>query len=329
MQSTAPRDTPAAGYYGLPIVKPPVWKWMIGLYFFVGGLAGMSALIAAAALLKDNFELVRVAMWSAGIGAIVSPILLTWDLGRPMRFINMLRVFKYQSPMSVGSWIVSAFGLFAVPGLGLVEWHALNLQLGMMVPGVHVLAVIFVIGSGLFGIFLATYTGALIAVTAVPAWNIHRVILPFHFGMAGLGSASALLELAGFRQPALQAISLFATSAQVLVLVCLESRKHGAADRALHEGKSGWTLRAGEILEGPLALLFRLAGLASPAAICFLVGALVARFGWLSAGTASARDPEAVLTLQRGEKPPSESRLPYSLEPAIASKGSTKKAREL
>lgn len=321
----AEKGMAGVGYYGLPFLKPPVWKWMIAVYFFVGGLAGMSGLIACAALLKAQFDMARMAMWSAAIGGILSPILLTWDLGRPLRFINMLRVFKYQSPMSVGSWIVSTFGFCAVVGLGLTEWHWRNLQSGAALPVVHVISTIFIIGSGLAGIFLATYTGALIAVTAVPAWNLHRVLLPFHFGMAGLGSASAFLELTGFRQPALQAIGFFAASAQVLVMLWLELRKHGAADRALHEGKSGWILRAGEALEGPLALAFRAAGLVPMAAGAFLLGALLSRFGWLSAGTASAHDPEALLASQSGEKRLAETRVPFSLEPAIASRGSTKK----
>jgi formate-dependent nitrite reductase membrane component NrfD len=307
------------GYYGLPFLKPPVWKWMIAVYFFIGGLAGMSGLIAVAALMKGQYQMVRVAMWSAGMGGILSPVLLTWDLGRPTRFLNMLRVFKYQSPMSVGSWIVSAFGACAVPGLGFVEWHWQNMQGGQLTPAVQIIAAILVIGSGMAGIFLATYTGALIAVTAVPAWNLHRVLLPFHFGMAGLGSASAMVELAGFRQPALNVIGLFAASAQVLVMLYLELRKHGAADRALHEGKSGWVLRIGEALEGPLALALRAAGLVPEAAIAFLLGALISRFGWLSAGTACANDPEAVLASQCGDKRLAESRFPHALEPATAS----------
>ncbi len=325
VKAHAPEGLPGPGYYGLPIIKPPVWKWMIGVYFFIGGLAGMSGLIAAAALIKGQYPIARVAMWPAGIGAILSPVLLTWDLGRPMRFINMLRVFKYQSPMSVGSWLVSAFGACAVPGLGFTEWHWHNLQTGHAVAAVHILSIMLIVGSAGVGIFLATYTGALIAVTAIPAWNLHRVLLPFHFGIAALGSASAVVELAGFRRPPLLAIGFFAASCQVLVFLWLELQTHGAADRSLHEGRSGWILRAGEALEGPLALVLRAAGLVPAAAIAFLAGALVSRFGWLSAGRASANDPEAVLASQRGAPRPAEARLPFSLEPAIASPGSTNK----
>src|SRR5262245_33167365 len=95
-----PEDRSRAGYHGLPVLKPPVWKWMIGLYFFVGGLAGMSALLAVGAMIGGRPAITRAAMWPAAIGAILSPALLIWDLGRPWRFLNMLRVLKVQSPMS-------------------------------------------------------------------------------------------------------------------------------------------------------------------------------------------------------------------------------------
>jgi hypothetical protein len=303
----------APGYYGLPVIKPPVWKWMIPAYFFVGGLAGMAGLIALAGLNRNEFELVRVSMWAAAMGAIVSPVLLTLDLGRPRRFINMLRVFKYQSPMSVGSWIVSGFGAFSLPGLALVEWQWQSLHAASYSSAIQVFTYIFVVGSGLIGILLATYTGALLAVTAVPVWNIHRVVLPFHFGMAGLGSAAGLLELVGFQLPALNAVGFFAASAETLVMLWLEWRKHGAADRALHEGKSGWTLRAGEALEGPVALILRSLGWIPGAAIAFLAGALVTRFGWLLAGEASAVDPESVFASQQGPKRAAQASLPYVL----------------
>ncbi len=313
------------GYYGQPIIKPPVWEWMIAVYFFVGGVAGMSGLIAAATLIRDQFQLTRIAMWAAGIGAILSPILLTLDLGRPRRFMYMLRVFKYQSPMSVGSWIVAGFGAFAVPGLVFSEWHWHNLQNGNVIQVVHVLATVAIIGSGLIGIFLATYTGALIAATAVPAWNVHRVLLPFHFGMAGLGSAAALPLLAGISSRALLAILLFTAAAETVVQLTLELGKHGDVDRPLREGSSGWTLRSGEVLAGPVSLILAALGITTAAAISFLAGALIARFGWLNAGRASACVPQSVLASQRGPQPRAQTHLPFSLTPPVASAGSLKK----
>src|SRR3954454_12886879 len=105
------------GYYGQPAVRPPVWTWEIPTYFFVGGLAGMSALIALGAALFHRPDIARTAMWIAAIGAVLSPVLLILDLGRPRLFINMLRVFKPQSAMSMGAWILAGFGSCVVPGL--------------------------------------------------------------------------------------------------------------------------------------------------------------------------------------------------------------------
>ena len=104
------------GYYGEPVVRPPVWTWEISTYFFIGGCGGMAAVIGAAALAFGHPEVTRAAMWIAFVTAVLSPILLILDLGRPLLFFNMLRVFKYKSPMSVGSWIVSLFGLNAGAG---------------------------------------------------------------------------------------------------------------------------------------------------------------------------------------------------------------------
>src|SRR5947209_10481131 len=91
------------GYYGEPVVRPPVWTWEIPIYFFVGGLGGMSAVIALGALLFHHFDVARTAMWIAAIASGLSPILLIVDLGRPHLFLHMLRVFKPQSAMSMGA----------------------------------------------------------------------------------------------------------------------------------------------------------------------------------------------------------------------------------
>ena len=112
------------GYYGEAVVKPPVWTWEISLYFFVGGAAGMAPLIACAALVLGLTNLARAALWITAAGAIISPILLVMDLGRPQLFFNMLRVFKHRSPMSVGAWILSIFGAFAIPAWLVFELYA-------------------------------------------------------------------------------------------------------------------------------------------------------------------------------------------------------------
>ena len=287
------------GYYGQQILKPPVWTWEVPVYFFIGGFAGMAAMIALIAFVFHKGDLARAAMWIAAIGALLSPILLTMDLGRPRLFINMLRVFKYQSPMSVGAWVVALFGAFAVPALLAVELRARHTFGGDFAQLIKIFAAIFIFGSAFWGLLLATYTGVLLGVTAIPAWFLHRVLLPIHFGAAGLGSAAALLELLGYRIPPLNALGFLAAGTETALWFWLEANKHGAADRALHKARSGWLIRSGEILSGPLSLLLRGFGLIPFAAISFLLGALISRFGWVAAGEACACDPEAVFASQK------------------------------
>ena len=287
------------GYYGEPVVRPPVWTWEIPVYFFVGGLSGMAAVLAFAALVFHQTDLVRAAMWLAGFGAIISPILLVMDLGRPHLFLNMLRIFKPQSPMSVGAWILTMFGSVAVPGVLAIELSARHVFGGELDHLVHIFADLCIIGSAFWGMWLATYTGVLLGATAIPAWFLHRLLLPIHFGTAGLGSAAATLELLGYRGAALNAIGLLAAGIESLLWVWLEIDRHGAADRALHEGGSGWLIRSGELCSGPLALVLRLTNLTPFAAAAFLLGALLGRFGWIAAGRVSGKDPEAVFASQK------------------------------
>jgi len=288
------------GYYGQPVVKPPVWTWEVPLYFFMGGIAGMSAVIASGAIIFHHLDLARAAMWLAVIaGAILSPILLIMDLGRPRLFLNMLRVFKHRSAMSMGAWILSLFGACAVPGLVVLELHAHQIFPGTLDQLLRVAAGIFVFGSTIFGTLLATYTGVLIGATAIPAWFLHRVLLPIHFGTAGLGSAAAVLELLGHRIPALNFVGFYAAGVESLLLIWLSIDKHGDADRAIHEHGSGWLIRMGEVLTGPLALVLRFFGLVPFAAISFLIGALVSRFGWIAVGKVSGSDPESVFAAER------------------------------
>src|SRR5690349_14622544 len=91
-----------AGYYGVPLLKEPQWTWEIPIYFFLGGAAGSASVIGAVARWTGkDLQLARDARYAAAAGAIASSALLIADLGKPQRFLNMLRVLKPQSPMSV------------------------------------------------------------------------------------------------------------------------------------------------------------------------------------------------------------------------------------
>jgi hypothetical protein len=221
------------------------------------------------------------------------------DLGRPHLFLNMLRVFKHRSAMSMGAWILSAFGACAVPGLIALELHARQIFPGALDQLLRVAAGLLIFGSAIFGTLLATYTGVLIGATAIPAWFLHRVLLPIHFGTAGLGSAAAVLELLGQRIPALNFIGFYAAGVETALLVWLSFDKHGAADRAIHEHGTGWLIRIGEVLNGPLALVLRFFSFVPFAALSFLIGALVSRVGWISVGKVSGSDPESVFAAER------------------------------
>ncbi|MGH2398366.1 MAG: NrfD/PsrC family molybdoenzyme membrane anchor subunit [bacterium] len=281
-----PHDaTSLSGYYGQPIVKPPVWTWQIGLYLFVGGTAGMSGVIALASLLTgQSLDLVRAALGVALAGALVSPVLLIWDLGRPTRFLNMLRVFKWRSAMSMGVWTLLLFGGFAGSAFVLVEQSGIALGL--------------VAGTALSGAVLATYTGVLLGATAVPVWSAYHKLLPFHFGIVGLGSAAAVLELLGFRIAALNAIGLTVAAVETGVGGWIEISRQGATARAIHHGTPGLLLRTAAFLTGPVALTLRIFGWVPIAAAGFLIGAVLSRYGWVFAGRASASDPEETIATQ-------------------------------
>jgi Polysulphide reductase, NrfD len=288
------------GYYGQPIIKPPVWTWQVGLYLFVGGTAGMSGVLALAGLVTGQpLAFVRVALAVAVAGAVVSPCLLVWDLGRPTRFLNMLRVFKWRSAMSMGVWTLVVFSTFA--GSAFVLGEASGVLRGFGLPAVFLRSALFVLvgGTALSGVVLATYTGVLLGATAVPAWFTHHQLLPFHFGVVALGSAAAVMELLGYRLAPLNAIGLAAATVETGVGAWIELNRRGPAARALHEGKSGLLLRAAGLLTGPVALGFRLFGLVPLAATGFVVGAIISRYGWIFAGRFSAMDPEETIAAQR------------------------------
>lgn len=279
-------ETPS--YYGLPIVKPPVWTWEVPLYFFVGGAAGASSVIALTAQLTGaSHSLVRDARWIAAIGAAASGPLLILDLGRPERFLNMLRVFKPQSAMSVGAWTVTIFGT-ATAGAVIAE------LLRMKRTGD---AAAFV--AALSGLVMATYTGVLIGATAIPAWAAHARTLPIHFGASALASASALLTLRGHDHTALNTLGLLAAAFETYTGIEIESDRTIDSEPLRH-GRTGVTTRIGGFFSGPLPLALRILGTSSKrarraAAASALLGSLLTRIAWVEAGKASAADPRPLL----------------------------------
>jgi formate-dependent nitrite reductase membrane component NrfD len=276
-------------YYGLPTLKQPVWTWEVPAYFFVGGAAGAAATIAAAArMVGGRPELVRDARWIAAVGGAISPPLLIGDLGRPERFLNMLRVFKLQSPMSVGAWTLVAFSN-AAGAAAFADW--IDRATGGRVP-VRVIGNAAETVAAATGLVLSTYTGVLIGATAIPVWSDNVRVLPVHFGASAVGAAVSILELLGHRDPALNLLGAGAAAVETLVGASLEL----SSREALVPLKQDWTgavVRAGGVLSGPLPLALRLMAGRSPsarkaAAVSTIVGSLLTRVGWLAAGRESA-----------------------------------------
>lgn len=274
-----PRASEETGYYGLPLLKPPVWTWEIPAYFFIGGAAGAAAVIGFAARITGaEAKLVRDARWVAAVGANLSAPLLITDLGRPERFLAMMRVFKLQSPMSVGAWIVAAFGGASTAAL--------------ILPGK--LADVAAAGSAAAGLGMATYTGVLIGVTSIPVWATNATLLPIHFGASGVGSAVSILELRGNYTPALNILGLAAAAFETLTGLSIETR-NDAESAPLRGGDTGALTRIGGVLSGPVPLLMRFFGgdsrkIRRAAALSTILGSLITRFAWVEAGKASARD---------------------------------------
>src|SRR5205085_11673184 len=103
----------------------------------------------------------------------------------------------------------------------------------------------------------------------------------------------------GHRIAALNFIGFYAAGIETALLIWLSIDKHGVADRAIHEHGSGWLIRIGEFLNGPLALVLRFFSFVPLAAISFLLGSLVSRFGWIAVGKVSGSDPESVFAAER------------------------------
>jgi Polysulphide reductase, NrfD len=293
-------------YYGLPALKPPVWTWEVPLYFFIGGISGVSSCIAfAAQMFHGDPDMVRLLVWMAFAGAAICPMLLIADLGRPTRFLNMLRVFKWRSAMSMGAWILVAFSGCAAAALAAVELP----RFGFDGPHVTVLRWLGGVSSTVTGLLLASYTGVLIGATAIPIWFKNRVVLPIHFLCSGLGSAAGICELAGFLLPATQTLGFFASGVETLLEAWFLLRKT-KVNGPMHHGKLGVAFLVAGLLEGPAALLVRIFLGSSPqgrciAALSFMLGALLSRYCWIHAGKVSAVDSRGQFEMQRrGEAKP-------------------------
>jgi formate-dependent nitrite reductase membrane component NrfD len=282
-------------YYGQPIINPPVWEELeIAGYLFCGGLAGASSILAAAADASARPRLATRARLCASAAVTVSFAALIKDLGRPERFVNMLRVFKPTSPMSVGTWILSAYAP--------LNYLASATTVARRAPLVGRAAGV---GAGLLGSAVASYTSALIADTAVPAWHEGYRELPFLFAGSATAAAGGFgLLAAPVAENAPAARMALIGSAGELIAERLLERRLGPIAETLHTGVAGRRMRASKLLF-TAGLIASGAGVprsrvgAALTGAALLTGSALTRFGIFAAGIESARDPRYTVQLQR------------------------------
>jgi formate-dependent nitrite reductase membrane component NrfD len=281
-------------YYGRPVIKEPTWTWEIPCYFFTGGLAGASSILSLAAKLVRREKLSRTALYVGAVADAVSPALLISDLGRPERFHHMLRVFKVTSPMNVGSWILLVSG-------GASNTAALLELFGRLKP-VKLAAEVVAAAAGPP---LATYTGVLVADTAVPVWHEGRHELPWLFGASACASAGAASCV--FLDPAeagpARRLAVAGVAAEAVAMHAMELRL-GETGEVYHRGTAGRLATAAKGLAGAGALLLarrggrsRRAAALGGALVC--AGELCLRWSVFKAGFQSARDPKYTVKPQR------------------------------
>lgn len=293
-----PIDTPHApprGYYDRPVLKEPVWMWAVPAYFVAGGAAGAASTVGAAAQFagRDEFAgLIRACRRIATVGFATGTALLIYDLGRPGRFFNMLRVFRPSSPLNIGSWLLAG----ATPAAGVAAMS--DGALGDLAGG----------AAGLLGLPITGYTAVLLANTAVPVWQEMGPSLPASFVASAAVSAASLLEMCALSDREATTVRTFAVGAKIAELITAAvTEKHARAvdevGRALDAPRPRQLLRAARAAIVGAAAMSLLAG-KSPtrrriAGALGIVAATAHKFGVFYAGDPSTLDQEATFALQR------------------------------
>ncbi|MFI6356238.1 NrfD/PsrC family molybdoenzyme membrane anchor subunit [Streptomyces sp. NPDC050743] len=283
-----------SSYYGKPVLKKPTWKPLdIAGYLYLGGLAGASSLLAAGGQATGRPGLAAAAKFGAAGAISLSLAALVHDLGRPARFLNMLRVLKPTSPMSVGSWLLAGYAPLTLTAAA-TEVAGRYRLLGSAATA----------ASAVLGPAVATYTAVLLSDTAVPSWHEGYRELPFVFAGSAATAASGLALAAA---PTTQAgparrLAVLGAALELGAFQAMKGRM-GLTAEPFEQGRPHLLLRAAEALTAGGAALALLGGrdrrLALAAGAALLTGSAALRFGVFHAGVASAEDPKYTIVPQR------------------------------
>lgn len=280
-------------------IQDPHWTWYIVWYFFFGGIAGGAYFLAAIA---DYFggprerQMAKVGYYIAFPLVILCGLILILDLGNPSRFLNMLGVFKWYSPMSVGAWGLAVFGAFATVSAALAYYERGPMPV-LSLPEetrFRLRRVLGLVGS-IFGFFLASYTGVLLSSTAVPMWTDGRLLGALFLASGASTGIAAVAVIAWLRGMELgptwgkiHRFDMLAIVWEVILLVALLVSL-GAAASPIVSGRFAALFWVGLVVVGlvvPFVLQLRAGGrhgerasfgMALPA-ILVLIGGFVLRY---------------------------------------------------
>ena len=308
-------------YYGIPPIKRAHWTWQIPVYFWLGGIGAGTQLFATVAQLlgHEDEALVRASRYTVLVTMLLSPLLLIWDLGRPERFYNMLRILKLRSPMSTQSWSLFTFGNLsglvaarqaAEDGLLLGD-NPLSRLLVRLVPD-RLLTVLALP----FGLFVGFNTGNLISATSVPIWARNWMLMGPTFLTSGLSTAlswlSLVLHLGRWGEEKTLRVLHRAEKAVILLeaaLIGVSLIRMSRWSKPLFSREVAPLFVGGTLIgsiAAPFALLLGKESRSKSvlASVLALAGGLAFRFAIILAGRKSADDPEAYFTFASGKSAP-------------------------
>jgi hypothetical protein len=288
-------------YYDRPVLKEPVWIWAVPAYFYVGGAAGAASVMGAAAQALGGDQLralVRRCRWISAAGTAAGVALLVYDLGRPERFLNMLRVFRPTSAMSMGSWTLAATGALSSGAAFFSHREGFSRAVGDASG----------LAAGAFGLPLAGYTAVLLSDTAVPLWRHTRRSLPLLFVASAVTTAASMLqagELSDEEEKAVRVFDVLGGLAESAAIMALErdASRNPRVGEPLHTGLGGSLWRLAKLGSAAGLILSLLPGRGRGrswlSAMLGTATGLSLKFAIFHAGKASARDPRATFEPQR------------------------------